>query len=459
MAKTRMVAGVAFFVAFLIIEPFRPELVGYLGLPLFLTLRMACLVASAFIIFSALPDTVPTFRRTVPKAANGYDPLLTLRAFAFVLVLSGHVFAILYLPSSAAEDVRTHGFSWLAMGSPWAGVWVFFVLSGYLMGKGFYSGRYQLTKGSVWDFYRRRLLRIAPIYYFALLVVAVFTAPEILTPSNFWQIAALAVFSQQSSTPAPVIGALWSIQTEMAFYAMVPLLFAMLEWATRRMNAIGLLAIIVGLGLVYKCSVIGGTRGVGWELRAYVPLVANIDLFVAGMLANWLVPAFARLVAKRDMLTAGVVCMVPFYLVSAYIFSHARFADHHLVYLAINLCAGPTFVCIAATLLVLMFETHLVSGAKSPAPTRWIIRGTQIVGVLTYPLYVWHEPVFTQLRKAYPAEIGWPLAIEGAFIALVITTIAAYGSWRLIEVPFEKHKPNVPPEALHPIRALESISV
>jgi peptidoglycan/LPS O-acetylase OafA/YrhL len=451
-----MVAGIALFVAFLVIEPFRPELVTQIGLPLFLALRTVCLLFSAATIFSALPDSMLAVRRAVPKSANGYDPLLTLRAFAFILVLSGHVFAILYRPAQAIESVKTHGYAWMAMGSPWAGVWVFFVLSGYLMGKGFYSGRYQLTKGSVWDFYRRRLLRIAPIYYFALLVVAIFTAPEIMTLSNFWQVIALAVFSQQSSTGAPVIGALWSIQTEMAFYAMVPLLFMMLEWTTRRMNPLALLVVIVGLGIVYKCSVMAGTHGAGWTLRAYVPLIANIDLFLVGMLANWLVPAFARLVAKRDMLTAGVIYMVPFYSVTAYVFAHASFGAHPANYMVLALYVGPTLVCIATLLLVLMFEAHLVSGARSPAATRWFIRGTQIVGVLTYPLYVWHEPIFTQLRKAYPAEIGWRLAIEGSFIALVITTIVAYGSWRLIEAPFEKKKPNIPPEALHPEVAREN---
>lgn len=54
----------------------------------------------------------------------------------------------------------------------WAGVWIFFLLSGYSIGYGFFTNRYNLYDASgklslrkVGGFYARRFLKIAPLYY------------------------------------------------------------------------------------------------------------------------------------------------------------------------------------------------------------------------------------------------------------------------------------------------------
>ncbi len=49
-------------------------------------------------------------------------------------------------------------------------VWLFFILSGYLIGFGFSSGRYSYDQKGLLDYYRNRILRIIPLF----LTVSVF---------------------------------------------------------------------------------------------------------------------------------------------------------------------------------------------------------------------------------------------------------------------------------------------
>ena len=58
--------------------------------------------------------------------------------------------------------------------SPWCGVWMFFTLSGYLMGKGFVTGRHSVDREGLKKFYRNRVLRILPIYFISIFLVSVF---------------------------------------------------------------------------------------------------------------------------------------------------------------------------------------------------------------------------------------------------------------------------------------------
>jgi hypothetical protein len=81
---------------------------------------------------------------------NLFDPLMGLRAMACLIVLMGHFFFI-FFPFTSSEASTLSQMS--LVGSPWAGVWLFFALSGYLMGKGFVRGRYRLDEALLlpWD--------------------------------------------------------------------------------------------------------------------------------------------------------------------------------------------------------------------------------------------------------------------------------------------------------------------
>lgn len=92
---------------------------------------------------------------------NGLD---TLRTIAIALVLMYH-----YASMISHQD--TFGFI-TKVG--WAGVDLFFVLSGYLIGNQIFSAIAQKKNFSLKTFYIRRLLRTLPNYYFILAMYLLF---------------------------------------------------------------------------------------------------------------------------------------------------------------------------------------------------------------------------------------------------------------------------------------------
>lgn len=446
-----LICGATSFLAFLVVEPLRPEIFSYFaddsvrGWIAFDSLRFVLLIFTVVSFILASPRLGPVPSRTVPMPEKGNDPLLTLRVFAFVLVVAGHGLVLIFMPSGVYDLLNDGSRIWLAMGSPWAGVWVFFVLSGYLMAKGFYRGKYGLSRGDILAFYRNRILRIVPIYYLALFLTALFFSPDIFQPSNWWEIIALAAFSQQNGAPHSIVGALWSIQMEMAFYAVVPLLFFAIHKLTSRYPLWLLVSVFLALGWAYRSCVMNVTDGEGWVDRVYIPLIGNLDLFLLGMCANWALPSAQRWLKSAPTLSIGLALLVPLYVVSTYYFCQSSFGIGAERFKSEIQISGPTLVGLTAFLVILLFEHHTALKMKAAFIPRKIVRGTQMFGILTYALYAWHEPVLLHLRTAAAAELTVQDAVLWLLFGLAITTAIAFLTYRMFEAPFEARRTVVPP--------------
>ncbi len=112
------------------------------------------------------------------------DPLLGLRALACLNVFFGHWFMVVFGPATPANSHEEYALRTALSFSPWCGVWMFFTLSGYLMGKGFVTGRHSIDREGLKKFYRNRVLRIFPIYFISMFLVAVFVDPTYLDFRN-----------------------------------------------------------------------------------------------------------------------------------------------------------------------------------------------------------------------------------------------------------------------------------
>lgn len=114
--------------AFLLLEPLRPLffwLVGESsGFQLFLATRITVL-ACAIIIAARSTLTFDWIPRPVPMAIKGADPLLTLRAFACLIVLVGHGTVVMFPPTDIARLVQDNNSYRMLMACPWVGVWIF----------------------------------------------------------------------------------------------------------------------------------------------------------------------------------------------------------------------------------------------------------------------------------------------------------------------------------------------
>jgi peptidoglycan/LPS O-acetylase OafA/YrhL len=155
--------------------------------------------------------------------ANHFPPLHGVRVLAILLIVQLHL--SLY---SAMGGLNLLGPSWTVSVNTWFGMDMFFVLSGFLIGKILLFSIEKQRKRYVARFYIRRAFRILPLYYvvFGLLVLLLGLTPfqqenlvhELLYLTNY-------PFSDEYLMPWS-----WSLSVEEHFYIAAPLVLILLRF-------------------------------------------------------------------------------------------------------------------------------------------------------------------------------------------------------------------------------------
>jgi len=163
------------------------------------------------------------------------------------------------------------------------GVWLFFVLSGFLItgillrsrdqvDYGGYQGRFVLRQ-----FYARRILRIFPLYYSVLLLAATIDLGDV-RDTIFWHLAYLSnyLFATQQYWGA-VTAHFWSLSVEEQFYILWP---ALILFAPRQL-LLKLIISAIAIGPIFR--VVAHFLDFNWIARMTV-LPASLDALGLGAL-------------------------------------------------------------------------------------------------------------------------------------------------------------------------------
>jgi peptidoglycan/LPS O-acetylase OafA/YrhL len=374
-----------------------------------------------------------------PQPRGQIDYLLLVRALACGFVLFGHILLVAFPPRTLSSHMDL--FYRFFAPCPWVGVWMFFTLSGYLMGKGFFSGRYHLDSSRIASFYRNRALRIVPLYCVAVLLVAALETPEIFHPNRLWNLADILSFGSNGD-PIHPIGALWSVSTEVQFYLLVPLL-VLLFFARplRRLHlVIPLLAAIALLGMIARRLVLQSFGAQVWGSLIYSPVLGNLDIFAFGMILNPVCECFrgrislsgvGKLVLFSMVGLAGYFLMINFTL-------RAMVRPEPADFFGMIGC-GPTIAAAFTGGLIFIAEATVVDGGESRL-LKIITAGGCQAGLLSYSIYVWHEPIIVGIRRWFPTTLSEYRSFVALIICLPVIGVAAAASYYLIERPFERLK-------------------
>jgi len=384
---------------------------------------------------------------------NKVDALLIVRGFACFCVVLAHVAGDL-TPGEAIISVHGYDLTWLIRTTGALGVWLFFVLSGYLMGKGFYAGRYESTfKGSL-RFYRNRLLRIYPLYVFSIFAVWGMTIRHFpFDTENLKTVIHLLCFSYYGWTYFPNT-ILWTISTEFRFYLLVPFLFILARFFIKDMRTYCLSMVLVMLPLIaYRLHIYMKFFGQGdfyptWIHASYIPLRGNLDLFLSGLLLNFFprsgIPNKEKSIfgpkSKKVLALSVFAAMLFFYNFVSY---QAQLFMAP-VYSPIFYIGMQTIVALAACFLIYQFEVksdYMVSAVNWSNIKINPLRIFELFGILTYGIYIWHMPVLDGFShtgihiKNAPALFAVKL-----LYALSLSTALSTCTYFLIEKPFDKRK-------------------
>jgi peptidoglycan/LPS O-acetylase OafA/YrhL len=366
------------------------------------------------------------------RGTRTFPRVHSMRAVAALSVLLYHALFKAYLsrhPDSALAPFAAH----LDVG-----VAVFFLISAFLLYRPMVAARLNGEPPIDAEAYGwRRLMRILPGYWVALLVAGLVGASYVGYPEIFSAQGSIAYFGfLQIYSPDTAGGGLnvaWTLCVEVTFYAFLPL------WALfmRRVSPRGgVRSELVGLGALFAASL-------AWQLvavhstdpnafglgaaRWLEPLPAFLDQFAAGMA---LAVASVALERRRGPALASVVAVrwipwalagVAFWAVSTVdsVLSPATYLARHQLY----------------TVIALGLLVPAVFGAARKT------RVLAFVGTISYGVYLYHVPVLVMLGKSRGLPSGGAeLAIWLAATA-AITLALAWASWRLVERPAMRWRP------------------
>jgi peptidoglycan/LPS O-acetylase OafA/YrhL len=368
-----------------------------------------------------------------PQNSSGklFDPLMGLRAMACLMVLMGHFF-FLFFPLSSRHALL----QMLLVGSPWAGVWLFFALSGYLMGKGFVRGRYTLDEAGCRLFFRNRILRIGPIYYVSIIFLSIYRYPEVFQWKYGWILLEMAVFDYRVF-PVNPNGILWSVSTEMQFYLLAPLmvlfLFYMKSKTGRWFAIVPIFALCATTALRMWVK-----KHLGYEQMftyGYAPLVPNLGIFLAGMSINFLPKVKVHVTVRRLLGPAIFASSIGFYLLMAcLVFYKNRL---HLDYADLQ-ARVPILGVIVASGLIYLSELRGKVEIRKGVLGLFLI-ALQGIGTITYCLYAFHPEVFL-LNSKLASQVPLRVSLLHFPITMLETFLVASFFYFAVEKPFDIKK-------------------
>jgi peptidoglycan/LPS O-acetylase OafA/YrhL len=353
------------------------------------------------------------------------------------------------------------------------GVTLFFVLSGFLLYRPFVSAALSKQRlPSVGAYFRNRALRILPAYWVILLITGLVLQTTLLRnggaleagaltdPGDFFRTAFL-VHNYTPGTLLTGIGPAWSLAVELVFYLFVPLLGAFaLVLSLRARGSRALLAaalapaalmLLIGLSgkLAAATLVTGAGPDGGWAADWHSVIVrsfwAQADLFAFGM-----VVAVLHVQAERGALRLpdgwrkiAIATAVPLGLLAAI---RLDLVDGQFSYLPENTVIAAAF---AALLALVVFP---VRGAPSRLTRRLEAPVIVWVGLISYSVFLWHEPLVRWLEDhGLVAGGAMGLFVNIAVLAIISGALATL-TYRFVERPALRHKasmrrgPNAPPD-------------
>ncbi|GGK73449.1 acyltransferase family protein [Ornithinimicrobium pekingense] len=360
------------------------------------------------------PASTPADERP-PRRAPLRGDIEGLRAVAVLMVLLYHA--------------GVPGF-----GGGFAGVDVFFVISGYLItgqlvAEARRSGTVSLTR-----FYARRARRLLPAASLVLVVTAV--AGWWLLPAGRrgelgtdvvgatlyvvnWVLAGREVdYLAEDSAPS-LLQHYWSLSVEEQFYVVWPLLILLVLWLCRRLRLSLTAGLTLTLGLVVAASLLWSVVHTAQSPgTAYFVTTTRVWQLGVGGLLVLLTPQLARLrrPAAAGLAWAGLV----------------------LIGLTVVLVdPGTPWPGSAALLPTLGTAAVVAAGAAwahSPPARLLGVGPMRFLGGLSYGLYLWHWPALRLLEETRPdSGLAARLAVAAGSVVL------AWATLRLVENPIRFH--------------------
>ncbi|TMK89078.1 MAG: acyltransferase [Actinobacteria bacterium] len=370
-----------------------------------------------------------------PSEERGHIPALDgVRAIAILMVIVFHCRFVGLIPPNGDLVDRTTGIGW-------AGVDLFFVLSGFLI-----TGLLLDAKGGdgyFRSFYARRFLRIFPPYYGFLVAYCIILprigAVGLQVPAdyhhwgwNFWTYTVNFAMARSGNFSSASVAIAWSLAIEEQFYLVWPLVVLTLS----RRALMRLCVVLMAAAFLFRLALIA--THASW-LAVYTLTPARMDTLAAGAF----LAALARGPARRPVVAGRARAVAV--LAGLTVLGLAVTGDGPFV-------KGKAMQLVGYSALALLFAALLWLAVEA-SPRAWSARllsskVMRAVGRYSYTMYLFHYAIILALasRVVSPPHLqsiaGSLLLAEATWTMLVVTTTfaAAFVSFHVYEKHFLKLK-------------------
>jgi len=377
----------------------------------------------------------PEPRPGITPAGTFLPELEGLRGLAILLVLLFHCEGAACYFAARAGGVCTDG-PLVLVTAGHTGVSLFFVLSAFLLSMPFFQQRAGERSVSLKRFYQRRALRILPLY-FAVLGAGALISPSMSTTLRTLPYLVFVNGIWPVTSPGTHSEVMWSLATEVQFYAVLPWLFMPVGARLR-------FPMLVGFAVLYTALICGAlSRLLGdsaWLIG--LSIVGRGPVFLCGILGAWLYVRFsAQARVSRSVAVIGDIALVAAFVALELLLRVVTAGGNFFPWEVapwILWHVGEGAIWTVVVLLVVIAPLRLRALFTNRVMTR--------LGVLSYSIYLIH----------------WPLLIWGGGLVLSPLALATGGSalpemyllaglsvglsavtYRLIERPFLLRKAHV----------------
>ena len=360
--------------------------------------------------------------RNVREVLNHVISLDGVRGTAILLVLLHHLlWAKSESPNLALSLILR------ARGAGWVGVDLFFALSGFLI-TGILYGSLR-DRRFFWNFYARRILRIFPLYYSVVVVLATIfflhgMAPDLRVVgivAAYLQNTPLYLEHSQNTVAFQYTGHLWSLAVEEQFYLVWPVVVFLVK---DRRKLMWIAACQVLLSPILRVVLL--THGTSFA-EVYRFTICRADSLLAGA---WLALAVRGPMRDR-VFRAAVPCFWIALVVCCGIATTTGNFDWEINY-SVNSFGYSAVALASAAIIAMALQAGTI--VASIMRLHWL----RFLGRYSYGLYIYHVIVDQIASQALASQIhsSGLYRIVRFFLAMGLSILISVVSFNYFEKPF-----------------------
>jgi peptidoglycan/LPS O-acetylase OafA/YrhL len=341
---------------------------------------------------------------------------------------------------------------------------VFFLVSAFLLYRPFVAARLDGTpRPGTLDFYRKRALRILPAYWLALTLLTLWPGLPQLWGDHPWVYYGFLQVYDPSWAFGGILPA-WSLDIEVTFYVLLPLMAVFMRRASRGSTRaakvrfeLTVIGALYALGLLWRAVVENGVERS--NSAVYLTLPGGLEWVMLGMalaVASAALhgrpeqPALVRLVTRAPGIAWGLG--IALFAVATYGLGLSATSPHLGIHLVstehlsgFQWLAEGTLYGLMAVLLLL----PAVFGDHAGGLPRRILRNRVLgyLGMISYGVFLWHLPLMAWLSNGHLKGIWGHAPMLGILaMGLALAVVAATLSYYLVERPLLqlKHRRRAP---------------